>query len=168
MALADGVHSRAFSGCGAIVVHDPGAGLGLVVVDRNTVAVGPGDILLSFGAAPAEISGLCRFLHPLHNFAIVSYDPGALPPEASAAVRPIALAPPGAGALRRGASVQLFALSSALRILRRDSTVTHADVAVSIRRPAVPRFRCAGAAQKRRGAARRGAALLDGFYGGER
>ena len=40
VALADGVHSQAFSGCGAIVVHDPAAGLGLVVVDRNTVAVG--------------------------------------------------------------------------------------------------------------------------------
>ena len=50
VALADGVHSRAFSGCG-VVVHQS-EGLGLVLVDRNTAAVGPGDVLLSFGAFP--------------------------------------------------------------------------------------------------------------------
>lgn len=46
------------------------------------VAVGPCDVNLSFGAHPAEISGRVRFLHPLHNFALVSYDPAQLPPEA--------------------------------------------------------------------------------------
>ena len=59
-----------------MVHHD--ASLGLVLVDRNTVAIGPGDVTLSFGAYPAETRGVVRFLHPLHNFALVSYDPADL------------------------------------------------------------------------------------------
>lgn len=55
--------------------------LGLVVTDRNTVPVSAGDILLSFGAHPAEVEAKIRFLHPLHNFAILSYDPADLPSE---------------------------------------------------------------------------------------
>ena len=38
-------------------------------------------MLLSFGAFPAEVPARVRFLHPLHNFSIVSYDPRALSPE---------------------------------------------------------------------------------------
>ncbi|GFH09071.1 PDZ domain-containing protein, partial [Haematococcus lacustris] len=39
VALTDGVHARSFAGNGLVVHH--GARLGLVLVDRNTVAVGP-------------------------------------------------------------------------------------------------------------------------------
>lgn len=55
--------------------------LGLVVTDRNTVSVSVGDVRVSFGAHPAEVEGRIRFLHPLHNFAIVSYNPADLPLE---------------------------------------------------------------------------------------
>ena len=55
VALSDGVHARSFAGNGLVVYH--GARLGLVLVDRNTVTVGPCDVNLSFGAHPAEISG---------------------------------------------------------------------------------------------------------------
>ncbi len=55
-----------------MVYHDDS--LGLVLVDRNTVAIGLGDVTLSFGAYPAEARGVVRFMHPLHNFAILSYD----------------------------------------------------------------------------------------------
>jgi len=55
-----------------VVYHDDS--LGLVLVDRNTVAIGLGDVTLSFGAYPAEARGVVRFMHPLHNFAILSYD----------------------------------------------------------------------------------------------
>ena len=55
-----------------MVHHDDS--LGLVLVDRNTVAIGLGDVTLSFGAYPAEARGVVRFMHPLHNFAILSYD----------------------------------------------------------------------------------------------
>ena len=52
--------------------------LGLVLVDRSTLPVGGGNITLSFGAYPDELPGRVRFLHPLHNFAIISYDPTRL------------------------------------------------------------------------------------------
>lgn len=37
--------------------------------------------MLSFGAFPAEVPARVRFLHPLHNFALVSYDPHQLSEE---------------------------------------------------------------------------------------
>jgi hypothetical protein len=67
--------------------------LGLVVTDRNTVSVSVGDVMMSFGAHPAEVTGRIRFLHPLHNFAIVSYNPADLPLEARAHLRSAAMAP---------------------------------------------------------------------------
>ncbi len=40
-------------------------------------------VMLSFGAFPAEVPARVRFLHPLHNFTIVSYEPRQLSEEAS-------------------------------------------------------------------------------------
>jgi hypothetical protein len=45
-----------------------------VVVDRNTVPVSMGDVRIIF-AGTLEIPGKVEFVHPLHNLAIVSYDP---------------------------------------------------------------------------------------------
>ena len=64
-------------GTGLVVHHD--ASLGLVLVDRNTVAIGPGDVTLSFGAPiRPRRAALCASCNPLHNFAVVSYDPADL------------------------------------------------------------------------------------------
>ena len=82
VALADGVYSRSFEGSGAVIHHDPNTGLGLVVVDRNTVPIASCDILVSFAAFPCEIGGKVEYLHPTHNFAVV-YDAG---PEARAVI----------------------------------------------------------------------------------
>ena len=137
VALTDGVHSRSFAGNGLVVFH--GARTGLVLTDRNTVAVGPCDVNLSFGAHPAEITGRVRFLHPLHNFAIVSYAVADLPPEARAKVRaaPLLPAPP----LRRGESVRLVGLTKFLRVMQRASVVTNATAALTLAAAEVPRFR---------------------------
>lgn len=62
------IHTFLTPGNGLVVHHS--ATLGLVVVDRNTVPVGPADVNLSFGAHPAELAARVVFLHPLHNFAV--------------------------------------------------------------------------------------------------
>jgi S1-C subfamily serine protease len=65
-----GITERNYRGTGLIV----DAARGLVVVDRNTVPVSMGDVRIIF-AGTLEIPGKVEFVHPLHNLAIVSYDP---------------------------------------------------------------------------------------------
>ncbi|WIA19090.1 hypothetical protein OEZ85_003739 [Tetradesmus obliquus] len=91
VALSDGVHARSFAGNGLVVYH--GEHLGLVLVDRNTITIGTCDVNLCFGAHPAEIPAIVRFLHPLHNFALVAYSPAALPAEARSKIRAAQLKP---------------------------------------------------------------------------
>ena len=62
--MLDGVHSQHFFGTGVVIHHSDC--LGLVAVDRNTVAVSISDIMLSFAAYPIEIPGevlVCCFLN---------------------------------------------------------------------------------------------------------
>jgi S1-C subfamily serine protease len=65
-----GISERNYHGTGLVV----DAARGLVVTDRNTVPVSLGDVRLTFGGA-LEIPGKVVFVHPLHNLAVVSYDP---------------------------------------------------------------------------------------------
>jgi S1-C subfamily serine protease len=65
-----GITERNYRGTGLVV----DAARGLVVVDRNTVPVSMGDVRVIF-AGTVEIPGKVEFVHPLHNLAIVSYDP---------------------------------------------------------------------------------------------
>lgn len=68
-----GVADRFYHGTGLIVDTERG----LVVVDRNTVPVAMGDVSLTF-AGSLEIPGRVLFIHPLHNFTVVSYDPALI------------------------------------------------------------------------------------------
>ena len=65
-----GVSDRNYHGTGLLV----DAERGLVVTDRNTVPVSLGDVRLTFGGE-LEIPGRIEFINPLHNLAVVSYDP---------------------------------------------------------------------------------------------
>ena len=141
VALADGVYSRSFEGSGAVIHHDPSTGLGLVVVDRNTVPIASCDILVSFAAFPCEIGGKVEYLHPTHNFAVVSYDAGALPRRARESIRPIAFAPPDSVPPSRGDEVVLVGLSAQLRPMARVSAVTDATSVAAIPSADIPRFR---------------------------
>ncbi|MDH5276364.1 MAG: trypsin-like peptidase domain-containing protein [Gammaproteobacteria bacterium] len=68
-----GVTERNYHGTGVIV----DAGRGLVAVDRNTVPVAAGDVRITF-AGTLEVPGRVSYVHPLHNLALVAYDPAAI------------------------------------------------------------------------------------------
>ena len=65
-----GVADRHYYGTGLIVDKERG----LVVVDRNTVPVAMGDVSITF-AGSLQVAGHVEYVHPLHNLAVVAYDP---------------------------------------------------------------------------------------------
>ena len=68
-----GVSERHYYGTGLIVDKDRG----YVVVDRNTVPIAIGDVKITF-AGSLEVDAKIEQLHPLHNFAMISYDPKSI------------------------------------------------------------------------------------------
>ena len=86
-----GVTERNYYGTGVVL----DAERGLVAVDRNTVPVSLGDVRLTF-AGTLEVPGRVAWVHPLHNLALVAYDPAAIgtTPVRSAVLAPRAV-PPG-------------------------------------------------------------------------
>ena len=68
-----GVGERHYYGTGLIVDKERG----YVLVDRNTVPIAIGDVTVTF-AGSLEVKGKIEQVHPLHNYAIVSYDPASI------------------------------------------------------------------------------------------
>ncbi|GAB4827967.1 hypothetical protein Ancab_034852 [Ancistrocladus abbreviatus] len=134
--ILDGIHSQHFLGTGVIIHHSQN--MGLVAVDKNTVAISASDVMLSFAAFPTEIPGEVVFLHPVHNYAVVAYDPSALGSGASV-VRAAELLPEPT--LHRGDTVYLVGLSRSLRATSRKSIVTNPCDALDIVSADCPRYR---------------------------
>jgi S1-C subfamily serine protease len=68
-----GVTEKNYHGTGVII----DAQRGLVVIDRNTVPIAMGDVRITF-AGTVAVPGKVVFVHPLHNLAVVSYDPKSI------------------------------------------------------------------------------------------
>ncbi|KAG5528100.1 hypothetical protein RHGRI_028888 [Rhododendron griersonianum] len=135
--MLDAVQSEHSSGTGIIVYHSPN--MGLVAVDRTTVVISTSDVMLSFAAFPMEIPGEVVFLHPVHNYALVAYDPSALGAGGASVVRAAKLLPEPP--LCRGDAVYLVGLSKSLQGTSRKSTVTNAHAAFTIGPADCPRYR---------------------------
>jgi S1-C subfamily serine protease len=100
-----GITERNYHGTGVVV----DAERGLVVVDRNTVPVAPGDVTLTFGGS-IEVPGKVEYVHPLHNLSLVSFDPALLDGSGIRAARF------DASELRPGEAVTVVGLSADSRL----------------------------------------------------
>ncbi|HEY1991499.1 MAG TPA: trypsin-like peptidase domain-containing protein [Gammaproteobacteria bacterium] len=66
----DGIGETHYIGTGVVV----DAAKGLVVVDRDTVPISMGDVKITFAGA-LEVPGKVVYVNPLHDLALIQYDP---------------------------------------------------------------------------------------------
>jgi S1-C subfamily serine protease len=111
-----GVAERHYYGTGLIVDKERG----YVLVDRNTVPIGIGDVSITF-AGSLEVEGKVEQLHPLHNYAIVSYDPGSI------GDTPVQQARFNTKALRPGDNVWVVGIKGDHQLLHQQSTVSSVE-----------------------------------------
>jgi len=111
-----GVAERHYYGTGLVV----DAERGLVVVDRNTVPESMGDVQVTFGGS-LEVPGRVVFVHPLHNLALIGYDPALLAdtPVRSARLSDVVPEP--------GETVQVVGLRSDFKLIYRSTEVASLD-----------------------------------------
>ena len=111
-----GVADRHYYGTGLIVDKERG----YVLVDRNTVPIGIGDVTITF-AGSLEVKGKVEQLHPLHNYAIVSYDPKSI------GSTPVQEARFNTEALRPGDEVWVVGIKGDHQLVHQQSTVSSVD-----------------------------------------
>ncbi|KNC55914.1 Pro-apoptotic serine protease nma111 [Thecamonas trahens ATCC 50062] len=127
--MIDGVVSSRFIGAGLIV----DAARGLVVVDRGTVPISLGDVRISF-ANSFDVPANVLFLHPIHNFAIVQYEPSLV------GSTPVASATLSSTPLTAGAATHFVGLNADETLITRASSVTKV-AKFGMRRSKAPAFR---------------------------
>ncbi len=114
-----GITERNYYGTGVIL----DAQRGYVLVDRNTVPVPLGDVRLTF-AGTIEVPARVEYIHPLHNLAVVRYDPKLIgsTPARSAVLKTVDLEP--------GTEVWAIGLRSDGKIQSRSARVASIDPVV--------------------------------------
>ncbi len=111
-----GVSERHYYGTGLIVDKERG----YVVVDRNTVPIAIGDVSITF-AGSLQVDAKIEQLHPLHNFAIVSYDPKSI------GDMPVQNAEFNTTPLKPGADVWVVGIKADHQLAHQHSTVSSVD-----------------------------------------
>jgi S1-C subfamily serine protease len=126
---AEGVYGTGFRGSGLIVDDKKG----LVLVDRDTVPVAMGDCMVTFGGS-IRVPCKVEFVHPIHNFSVLSYAPEQIGETPVKAVRFAEKDPvPGEELWQVG-------LSSRYQMVWRQSRVARVEP-LNLSRPSPPRFR---------------------------
>jgi S1-C subfamily serine protease len=110
-----GVTERNYHGTGLII----DAERGLLITDRNTVPVSMGDVRLTFGGT-LEIPGRIVYVHPLHNLAVIQYDPKLI------GATPVRTAQLSGAELKAGETVNVVGLDGNGEVKARTTTI--ADV----------------------------------------
>ena len=111
-----GVTERDYHGTGLVV----DAARGWVVTDRNTVPVAVGDVSLTF-AGTLEIPAHVVFVHPLHNLALIQYDPKLI------GTTPVASARLATRAMRAGDEIWAIGLRADETVAARRTEVASID-----------------------------------------
>lgn len=111
-----GVTERNYHGTGLIL----DTARGLVVTDRNTVPVSLGDVRLTF-AGTLEIPGRVVYVHPLHNLAVIQYDPALI------GATPVRAATLTMAALRAGEAVSVVGLDASGDVKERVTSIAEVD-----------------------------------------
>ena len=111
-----GVAERHYYGTGLVV----DAERGYVLVDRNTVPVAIGDVTVTF-AGSLEVPARVVQLHPLHNLAIVAYDPESI------GDTPVRTAEFNTEALKAGDDVLVVGMKADHQLTRQESIVASVD-----------------------------------------
>ncbi|MGI9343001.1 MAG: trypsin-like peptidase domain-containing protein [Gammaproteobacteria bacterium] len=111
-----GISERHYYGTGLIV----DAGRGLVVVDRNTVPEAMGDARITF-AGELEVPARVRYVHPVHNLALLEYDPALI------GDTPVRAAKLATKTPTQGESVWVIGLRPDHKLIQRETEVASVD-----------------------------------------
>ena len=126
---AEGVYGTSFRGAGVVVDTERG----LVVADRDTVPVALGDCQMTFGAS-VRVPCRVEFIHPLHNFSVISYEPSTI---GDTDIQAVTLA---SDSPKPGDPVWQVGLSSRFQTVWRETRVARVEP-LSLPRPSPPQFR---------------------------